>query len=180
MSAGAPGLMAEFASGREVLAAVRRLRELGYRDLDVHAPYEIPGAADALHLARPRWIPRVVLVAGLLGAATGYLIQWWTSAVDYPLVVGGRPFHSAPAYVPITFETGVLLGALAALFALVVTARLGRLWQPVFEVPGFDRTSVDRCWLAVAQGDPRFAEARTRAELATLAPLRIWPEEERR
>lgn len=175
---GAPGMLAEFASAAEALRAARRLRELGYRSLDLHAPYELPGADAALGLARPRILPRLVLVFGLLGAASGYLVQWWTNAVDYPIVVGGRPFHALPAFVPITFEMGVLAGAFAALFGWIVTARLGRLWQPVFEVEGFERASDDRFWLAVGDDDPRFAPARTRADLAPLDPLRIWPEEE--
>lgn len=174
MSARGSGtLLAAFEAGDRALAVARELRELGYRRLDVHAAQPLPGAAEALGLERPRALPRLVLVSGLLGAGLAYLVQWYTNSVDYPLVVGGRPLHPWPAFVPITFEGGVLLAAVAAFGGLLVLARLGRLWQPVFEAPDFDRASVDLYWVAVAADDPLFDAERTRTELERFAPLRI-------
>ena len=169
------GLVAEFESGARAVEAVRRLRARGYRRLDLHLPYEVPGAQEALGLARPRILPRLVLLLGLVGAAAGYLVQWYTSVVAYPLDVGGRPLHSAPAFVPITFEMGILLGAFAAFFGLLGLSRLLRLWQPIFEVPGFERVTTDRYWLVVDAADPRFSEEGTSDHLRELGPLRVEP-----
>ncbi|MEZ4333614.1 MAG: DUF3341 domain-containing protein [Myxococcota bacterium] len=175
----------EFESGEAALAAARRLREQGHARLELYSPYELEGADEALALERPRVLPRAVLIAGLSGAATAYAIQWYVDAVSYPIDVGGRPLHSAPAFVPITFEGGVLIAAFAAFFGLLRLARLPRLWQPVFEVAGFERASIDRFWLALTParagagaGTDRDVEeetevARIRADLAALAPLRI-------
>jgi hypothetical protein len=166
---------AEFRSPAALLEAARTLRERGYRELELHTPYEIEAASEVLGLPRPRWLPRLVLLFGLTGAALGYGVQWLTNAWLYPLVVGGRPPHSPPAFIPITFESGILLGALAAFVGLLAGGRLMRLWQPIFEVPHFERASVDRFWLVVDRSDPRFDEGDTRALLESLSPLRVEP-----
>jgi hypothetical protein len=107
--------------------------------------------------------------------------------VDYPLNVGGRPYHSAPAFIPITFEMAVLFAATAALVSAIVLGGLPRLWHPVFEVDGFERATIDRFWLAVCAGDAAIdpalapAEARARAvqALGGAGALRVvWPDPE--
>lgn len=167
-----PVILAEFGSAEALIAAATRLRELGYRRLETYSPYPLDGAEAALSLPRPR-LPWVVLAGGLLGAALGYAVQSYTNARDYPLNVGGRPLDSVPAWIPITFEIGILAAAITAVLALLVTARLPRLWHPVFEVDGFESVTDDRFWLAVLAGDPRYDPERTRRELEALAPLRI-------
>jgi Alternative complex III, ActD subunit len=174
MSAPLPqrGFLAEFGSAEALLAALAAVRAHGYRELEVFSPYELPRAEALLDLPRPR-LPIGVLICGLLGAAGAYLVQWYANAVSFPINVGGRPLHPAPAFVPITFELGVLSAAFAAFIGFFVCSHLLRLWRPEFEVEGFERVSVDRFWLAVDARDPRFAAARTREELAALQPLRV-------
>ncbi|HVZ33903.1 MAG TPA: DUF3341 domain-containing protein, partial [Polyangiaceae bacterium] len=104
-------------------------------------------------------IPRTVLVAGICGAAIGLGVQWYCNALDFPINVGGRPPFGLPAFIPITFEIMVLLASLAAFFAVLRRARLPWLAHPVFEVPGFDRASVDRFWLFVSAEDPAYRGA---------------------
>src|SRR5207245_3511562 len=111
------GLMAEFETAEEVLAAVRRARQEGYRDMDAYTPYPVEGLSEELGLTRSR-VPFVVLVGGLVGAAGGFFMQYWAEAVDYPLNVGGRPYNSWPAFIPITFELMVLVASFAALLGL--------------------------------------------------------------
>ncbi len=155
ITSGGPGVMAAYATADGLLDALRALRNAGYTELDAYTPYEIEEVDEVLELGRSR-LPAVALVAGLLGAALGYGIQWWTSVVDYPIDVGGRPLHAAPAFVMITFELGILFAAGALFVAYFWRSGLPALWSPEFEVPGFERASVDRFWVAVGRGDPRF------------------------
>lgn len=168
------GLVGEFATPDALLAAAARLRALGYARLDAFTPYPVDGLDEALGLPRSR-IAWVVLPAALGGAALAYLVQWWTAAVDWPLDVGGRPPHSAPAFVPIAFESAVLCGAVAAFVALLIATGLPRLWHPLFEVEGFESASVDRFWLAVDLHDPRFVSPEFERVLRESGALRIAP-----
>jgi hypothetical protein len=140
--------LARFDSADAAVAAARALRARGISGLEIFASYEIDAAVEALELPRPRAVLRSGLISGLLGAGGSYLVQWYTAAVSYPLDVGGRPLHSAPAFIPITFEGGVLAAAFGAFFAFFALARLPRLWQPEFEVEGFGDTTRDGIWLA--------------------------------
>ncbi len=169
------GLMAEFAGPRELVAAVRALREGGYTELDAYTPYPVHGIEAAMGLRRTR-LPWFVLAGGLTGAAFAYLFQLWIQ-YDYPIDLGGRPLHAAPAFIPITFETGVLFAALTTFFGLLAFARLPRLWHPVFEVEGFERASIDRFWLAVPAHDHELERVREQIanQLKGLGALRvIW------
>ncbi|HEX2570525.1 MAG TPA: DUF3341 domain-containing protein [Polyangia bacterium] len=141
-------VLAQFADSDALFAAARRLREEGFQDLDAHSPYPLHGAAEALGLRRSR-VPLFVLIGGLTGVALGYLMQWWMNAVDYPIIVGGRPTHSPPSNIPITFETGILLAVLSAFFGAMALFGLPRPYHPVFRVDAFRRASVDELWLSV-------------------------------
>lgn len=154
-ASGVWGLLAEF-SGPETLAqAARGVREAEIRAFDVHTPYPVHGMDDAVGTPRSR-IPLFVLVLGLGGAAAGMLLQWWVSAVAYPLVISDKPFFSWPAFVPITFELGVLGGAMGALIGLLHLARLPRHHHPLFAMRSFERVTDDGFFLSVEASDPRF------------------------
>jgi hypothetical protein len=162
--------MAEFASPDALVAAVRRLKELGYRRLDAFTPFPVKAAIDALTPPTP--VPAIMLVAGLSGGALGYLVQWWCAAIDFPINVGGRPLNSAPAFIPITFESAVLFASVAGFVALLVLSRLPRLYHPVFELDGFDRASVDRFWIAIDEADDVYSRD-VRDELARLGATKV-------
>lgn len=149
------GVAAEFAEPGALLAAIRRLRELGYERLDAYTPYPVPGLEEAIPVRRTR-LPWLALAAGLAGALTGYLVQWYCNAYDFPINVGGRPLHSAPAFLVIAFETGVLFASVAVFFGIWIGGRLPEPWTPLSDLPGFERATVDRFWLAVDARDPRF------------------------
>src|SRR5438067_4379815 len=116
-------VLGEFATPDEMVRAARRLRELGYKRLDTYSPYPVEGTSHAMGLPRSR-VALFTLCGGLGGATLGYLMQWFMNAVDFPINVGGRPPHSPPSFIPITFETGVLLGAFAAFFGVIALMRL--------------------------------------------------------
>jgi len=142
-------VVAEFAAEAPLLAAARALRDQGHADLDLHSPVPLHGAEEALGLKRSV-VPLIALVLGVAGAITGYLMQWWMVGVDFPINVGGRPPHSAPAFIPVTFELGVLFSALGIFFGLFKLWGMPRLHHPVFEVEAFRSASVDGLWLSAA------------------------------
>lgn len=166
------GYLAEFAHEHQLIEAIARLRAKGYERMDAYTPYPVKGLEEALGLRRSR-LPLVVFPIAMAGAAAAYLIQWYTNAVSYRLVVGGRPPHGWPAFIPITFETGVLAAGVAA---FVLTLAAARLPQPSFtlaDVPGFERASSDRFWLLVDAADPRFDPRATAADLRATGSLRV-------
>ena len=169
--AGPGAYLAEFASAAAMRGALAALREKGYTALETFAPFDVPGV-EAPDAPRSR-LPVVAFGAGGFGAAASYAVQWYANVRSYPLDVGGRPAHAVPAFLVSTFEGAVLFAAVAVFLGVLVVLRLPRLWQPVFEVDGFERTSVDRYWVAVALSDPRADPGLTARELEALRPLRI-------
>ncbi len=152
-------VLGEFEADATLLEAARAIRTRR-KDvtLDAHSPYPLHGAEEALGLRRST-VPIVALVAGVTGALTGYLLQWWTVGYDWPLNVGNRPPHSPPAFIPITFELGVLFSALSIFIGLLFGYfRFPRVHHPVFEVEAFRSATIDGLWLS-AEVDGAEAEA---------------------
>lgn len=167
-----PAMMAEFPSGEALLAGIRALRDLGVSRFDAFTPYEVPGLQEMLGVRRSR-LTWIALAVGLAFGGGAYLLQWWINVVDYPLNIGGRPYHSSPAFIPITFEMTVLFASAAALISAIVLGGLPRLWHPVFEVAGFERASIDRFWLAVGVGDTALDRERDTTALVAAGALRV-------
>ena len=161
------GIMAEFRTPGEVLEATQRAYAEGYRKMDVYSPFPIHGIEKALGLPGSK-VPWIVLAGGLSGASLGMFLQYWTSAVDYPLIIGGKPFFSYPAFVPVTFECMVLLAAFGAVFGMLALNKLPQFFHPVFRHPTFRRASDDRFFLSIERDDPRYDDGRTRQLLETL------------
>jgi hypothetical protein len=163
------GLMAEFETPQAILEAARRAWQAGYRNMDAYTPYPVEGLADELGLPRTS-VPFVILVSGLVGAAAGFFMQYWTMVINYPFNSGGRPANSWPVFLPIAFEVMILVASLAALFGMLFLNGLPRPNHPVFNVPRFDRASQDRFFLCIESIDPQFELQRTRDFLAGLNP----------
>lgn len=172
MSAQLHGLLAEFAREQPLLAAARALRDAGYRRIDAYVPHDVPGLSEALGL-RPTRLPWLVAAAGVASGGAGYFMQWYSAAVDDRLLVAGRPFHSWPAFIPVTFELTVLGAAAAAFFATLIGNRATRLHHPVFAISSFARASCDRFFLSVESDDAQFDLERTRALLLGCGPLEV-------
>jgi len=164
-------VLGEFEREGALLEAARALRAGGHAAVDLHSPYPLHGADEALGLSRST-VPLVALGAGVTGAATGYFIQWYMVAHAWPLNVGNRPPHSAPAFIPVTFELGVLFAALAIFFGLLLAYfKFPRVHHPVFEVEAFRSASIDALWLS-AEVDAAQAEA-VAAELRRLGARQV-------
>ena len=101
--------MAEFDNPTELVAAARRTYEAGYRRINGYSPYPIEELVGSDRLSRAQRLPLIVLIGGILGGLGGFFMQYWMEVIDYPLNVGGKPYNSWPAFIPITFECTVLL-----------------------------------------------------------------------
>ncbi|HEU6448097.1 MAG TPA: DUF3341 domain-containing protein [Verrucomicrobiae bacterium] len=167
------GLMAEFASEKEILAATKSAHDNGFRKMDAFAPFPVEGLAEALGRKKTA-IPFIVLGGGMCGGITGYFIQWWAMAVDYPLNIGGRPLNSWPMFIPITFELTILSAAFAAIIGMLALNRLPEPHHPLFNVPEFERSSTDKFFLCIMADDPKFNLPATRHFLKTLLPENIF------
>ena len=166
------GTLAEFESPKELTRALDTLYERGYRFLDAFTPYPVPEATKILRLTRSR-LGLALFPVGVAGAGFGYLVQWFCNAYDYPLNVGGRPLNSAPAFIPITFETFVLATSVVGFVSYLVITGLPRLYAPIFDVPGFNRASIDRFWIGIDDRDPGYDEAELERLLRDLGALSV-------
>ncbi|HWR54837.1 MAG TPA: DUF3341 domain-containing protein [Bryobacteraceae bacterium] len=161
------GLMAEFEHGDELVAAVGRLRAEGYTRIEAYTPQSVEGLSEALNL-KPSLMPKIVAAGAIAGALAGYGLQYYVSVIDWQWNIGGRPLHSWPAFIPITFELAVLFGSLAAFVGMLALNGLPRPYHPVFNVPRFAHASRDRFFLVVRSEDERFDADRTRRFLERL------------
>ena len=158
------GLLAEFASPQDLVRAAARVRDAGYTKWDAHTPFPVHGLDGAMGIKTTR-LPFLVLAAGIVGAASGLLMQWWMNAIDYPIIISGKPFNSLPADIPVTFELTVLLAALTAFIGMLIANALPRFHHPLFGNGRFRRATTDAFFLAVEASDPRFDLVKTEALL---------------
>jgi Protein of unknown function (DUF3341) len=163
------GLMAEFEGPTEVVEAARRVREEGYRRVDAYSPYPIEELGEALG-HHHSWLPLLVLLGGITGGLSGYLLQYWAAVIAYPLNIGGRPIHSWPAFIVPTFEMTILFAAGTAVLGMLALNGLPEPYHPVFNVPSFARATKDRFFIVIESRDPRFDLDGTWSFLLSLAP----------
>ena len=168
------GLMAEFGDPKGIVEGARSARDAGYVRMDAYTPFPIEALAEALGWRTRGRLPRIVLLGGLLGGLAGYLLQYWTSVVAYPMNVGGKPFHSWPSFIPVTFETTVLFAALSAVLGMLALNGLPQPYHPVFNVRRFALASRDRFFLCIEAADPKFDPQATRQFLSGLNPIQVY------
>lgn len=166
------GLMAEFSDPGALVTAARKAREAGYVRLDAYTPYPIEELDEALHIRHTR-LPLIVLIGGILGGLAGFTLQYWTSVIDYPINVGGRPLFSWPSFIPVTFECTILGAGLSAVLGMLGLNGLPQPYHPVFNVPRFALASRDRFFLCVEATDPKFDIDDTWSFLSRLQPRQV-------
>ena len=166
------GLAAEFETHGDLVRAAEAAYARGYRKMDGFAPFPIEGLAQALGKRRSL-VPLLVLLGGIIGATAGYYMQWYANLVDYPMNIGGRPLHSWPAFIPITFELSVLCAGLGAFFGAMFFSGLPRLYHPMFHLSEFERASQDRFFLCIEARDAMFDRQMTREFFESLRPVNV-------
>jgi hypothetical protein len=164
--------MAEFDNPTALVNAARAAREKGYRKLDAYSPFPVEELSAALHLHKNK-LPLIVLAGGILGGLAGYLLQYYVTVIYFPINVGGRPLHSWPAYIVITFETTILIAAISAVLGLLALCGLPMFYHPVFNVPRFALASRNRFFLCIEAADPLFDRAGTCDFLETLGAREV-------
>jgi len=171
-TAGIHGLMAEFESATELVAAANKTREAGFVDVDAYSPIPIEELHHAIGFKATK-LPLMVLIGGLLGGSGGFTLQYWASAIAYPLNVGGKPLVSWPMFIPVTFECSILGAALTAVFGMIMLNKLPMPYHPVFNNPRFALASRNRFFLCIEATDGQFDLDRTRAFMQTLGAYEV-------
>jgi hypothetical protein len=166
------GLMAEFDTAAELVDAVKATRAAGYRQYDAYTPFPVEAVSEAMGDHHNR-LPLLVLLGGIAGLVGGYALAYWTSVIEYPLNIGGRPLHSWPAFLPITFETTVLGAALATVLGMLALNGLPMPYHPVFNVPRFALSTRNRFFLCIEATDPLFDREHTRRFLERFIPRQV-------
>ena len=161
------GVMAQFDSPSALVAAARETYTAGYRRINGYSPFPIEELSDAIGFKRTT-LPLIVLAGGIIGALGGFFMQYWMEVIDYPINVGGKPFNSWPAFIPITFECTVLAAAFAAVFGMLALNKLPQPYHPVFNAPNFALATRDSFFLVIEANDPKFDHDEAMRFLKTL------------
>ena len=158
------GLLAEFESAADLYHACEQVRDAGFSRWDAHTPFPVHGLNKAMGIA-PSRLPYLVFVMGLSGAVGAMLLQWWTSAVDYKVIIAAKPFFSWQAFIPVTFEVMVLFAAGTAVFGMLFINRLPMWHHALLKADRFCRASDDRFYISIEASDPRYEREKTEALL---------------
>ncbi len=161
------GVMGEFSTPEDLLAATKKAREAGYKHVEAYTPFPVEGLSEAVGF---RWtaVPLLTLMGGVGGGLTGFGLQYWVAAITYPLNIGGRPLNSWPAFIPVTFELTVLGASIFAGFGMLALNKLPQPYHPVFNVERFAQASTDKFFLCIEARDPKFDLAETSRFLQSL------------
>ena len=155
------GVVAEYVTPDALVAACKQARKAGYRRMDAYSPFPLEEAADAIGFEKTQ-VPLLTLIGGILGGLTGYVLQYWVNLSAYPLNIGGRPLHSWPSFIIITFEMTILFAGITAVVGMLTLNGLPQPYHPIFNHPRFTAASRDRFFLCIEATDDHFDRAETR------------------
>jgi hypothetical protein len=171
------GLLAEFDTPTELVAAAEKVRDAGYKKTDAFSPFPLHEIDEALGIKRSI-LPFMVFGGGVIGLASGIALQWYIHVYDYPLIVGGRPFFSLPSFIPASYELTILLAAFTAVFGMIALNGLPQPYHPVFNVPRFALATREKFFLLIERRDEKFDYENTKSFMQSLNPQEVFDVEE--
>lgn len=166
------GVLAEFSSSQDLLTAIHGMHKHDVTDLEAYTPYPVEELTELLPI-KPNKVPLFTLIGGLAGGIGGYFMQWYTAVISFPVNTGGRPLHSWPMFIPISFELTILCAALAAVLAMLMGNGLPQLHHPLFDAPGFDLATRNRFFLCVRIRTDDVDSNTLQQQLAELAAVSV-------
>jgi len=166
------GVLAEYDTPGELVAAARRVREAGYTDFDCFSPFPVHGIDEAMGIKRTI-LPVIIFFGGCAGCAGGMFLQWWMNAYNWPWNIAGKPSWSIPANIPIGFEATILLSVFASFFGMWIMNKLPQVWHPFFRLERFGRVSDDAFLLGIEAKDQRFDLDKTSQLLRDAGALEV-------
>jgi hypothetical protein len=166
------GVIAEFESAQALLDAAQAARRKGFTKIEAYSPFPVEGLAEAVGF-KFTVLPMIILGGGITGALSGFGMQYFANVIHYPLIIGGKPLNSWPAFIPITFELTILFAALSAVVGMIVLNGLPQPYHPLFNVDRFALVSRDRFFLCIESEDPQFDSSAAREFMQTLAPVEV-------
>ena len=167
------GLLAEFDSPAALVKAAEQTHAAGYIKIDAYSPLPIEGLAEAIGFHHDL-VPLVTLIGAIIGGISGYALQYWINVIDYPLNIGGKPFHSWPSFIIVTFEMTILFGGISAVFGMLALNGLPQPYHPLFNAANFrNGATTDKFFLCLEATDPLFSPGETRAFLEQFTAVSV-------
>jgi Protein of unknown function (DUF3341) len=167
------GIMAEFDTPTQLVDAARKVRDAGYKKTDAFSPFPLHEIDEALGIKRSI-LPFLVFGGGIAGLLTGLGLQYFTSVIDYPIMVGGRPFFSLPAFIPPAYELTILFAAFTAVFGMIFLNGLPQPYHPVFNVPRFALATREKFFLIIEANDAKYDYEKTKNFMQGLNPQEVF------
>lgn len=171
------GIMAEFDTPTQVVEAARKVRDAGYVKTDAFSPFPMHEIDEALGIKRSI-LPYLILAGGLTGLFSGFALEYFVHVYDFPIIVGGRPHFSLPAFVPPAYELTILFASFTAVFGMLFLNGLPRPYHPVFNVPRFALATREKFFLLIESSDAKYDYDDTRAFMETLGAQEVFDVEE--
>jgi hypothetical protein len=165
--------MAEFDSAQAIVEAARQTVAAGFRKVEAYTPVPIEELNDIIHKRRTI-LPKLSLLGGLAGMATGFALQYWASVIEYPFSVGGRPYASWPAFVVPSYELTILFSALVTAGGMIALNGLPQPYHPVFNTPRFSLASSDKFFLVIEAEDAQYHTEKTSRFLQDLGAKGVY------
>jgi hypothetical protein len=171
------GLLAEFDTPTQMVDAARLVRDAGYTKTDAFSPFPLHEIDEALGIKKSI-LPFLVLGGGIAGLLTGLALTYYVHVIEYPIIVGGRPYFSLPSFIPPMYELTILFAAFTAVFGMILLNGLPQPYHPVFNVPRFALATREKFFLIIEAKDPKFDLEETRSFMQSLNPQEVFDVEE--
>ncbi len=166
-------LLAQLDTPTQMVDAARQVRDAGYTKTDAFSPFPLHEIDEALGIKKSI-LPFLVFGGGVIGLLTGLALTYYVHVIEYPIIVGGRPYFSLPSFIPPMFELTILFAAFTAVFGMILLNGLPQPYHPVFNVPRFALATREKFFLIIEAKDPKFDYEGTRSFMESLNPQEVF------